>query len=139
MKRFFMTLSIISFLFLISLLIACGDHDQYRHKPLMQDDGQLNAKDRPAEDQFCEVNEVVIWDCLDACSCCYFGEEQLANQELCVQYCDSFLMLMYNKDVEPRQADYTGYQECILGCVSLCGKREKSNVCINECKIHLGL
>jgi len=136
MKRNLLVLTLVFAISISGLMIACGDHDEYRHKPLTQESGDFNAKNMD-ETMSCDSNNVVVEDCLDACTCCYYGQQEAT--ENCVQYCDELLSAQYYYDHEPTKADYTRFKECIVGCVSLCGGREKDDTCLNECLIFLGL
>lgn len=139
MKRYLLVFAILASLGMGLFLTACGDHDEYRHKDYLtqQSDNDDNAKDRSDDQLNCELFDLVIEDCFDACSCCYFGQEE--NINLCVTQCDALLMKQYEVDHEPTKADYTRYKECTLGCVSVCEANEKDDTCFEECKIYLGL
>lgn len=134
MNRYFFVLATVIIFSMGLVLMSCGD-DQYRHHPLMQDNGDISAKDM-TEGMSCDVDDVVVEDCLDSCTCCYFGQPE--NTEDCVEDCDGLLMMAY-VDHEPTKANYVLFKECITGCVSLCGQRENDLTCWNECRHYLGL
>jgi hypothetical protein len=141
MKRFLLVFAIVMSLSMGLLLVACGDHDEWRHKDFLTqqsgDGDDNNAKDRSAEELNCDMYDIIIEDCFDACSCCYYGQE--ANTQLCLTYCDRLVNKVNTADYEPTKADYTLFKECTLGCVSLCDGREKEDICWDECKKYLGL
>ena len=135
MKRCLMVWAVLLPFVLGSAIISCGDDDNRGH-PLQQDDGDLHAKEM-GDQMKCDVNDVVITDCYDACSCCYMGQED--NMADCVFDCDKVLMKMNDEDINPTNANYTAYKECTLGCVSLCGGGEENGACWNECRHYLDL
>lgn len=140
MKRFLLVFTIVASLAMGLLMVACGDHDEWRHKDYLTQqsgDDDNNAKDRDAGELNCDMYDIIIEDCYDACSCCYFGQED--NINLCVTHCDRLLNKTNTADYEPTKADFVLYKECSLGCVSLCGGREKDDTCWDECKKYLGL
>jgi hypothetical protein len=141
MKRHLFWLVIISALALCALAIGCSatEKNEGREKEyaLQQEKDQgAHAVDRDP-DQTCDEADIIVANCEDACSCCYLGQE--VNMETCVLYCDALLERMYDDNVVVMHADFHRYVECTLGCVSLCGEREKTDVCYDECKRYLGL
>lgn len=136
MKKHGLMLAIVFIAATALLFSACGNGD-YEHKDnLTQDDGQINAKDRDPGVS-CDSGEVRVEDCYDACSCCYFGQED--NMADCVRDCDYLLVRQNEVEHNPSKADYDRFNYCTLGCISLCGEREKEEVCWDECKTYLGL
>lgn len=136
MKRYLLVITLVLPFVLGMLLIACGGHDEFHHKPLQQNTGNFYAKDM-TDGMTCDSADVLVADCLDACTCCYYGQPE--NTENCVEYCDSMLLKGFNIDQEPTKLDFTRFKECLVGCVSLCDEREKDMTCYNTCKIYLGL
>ncbi len=134
MNRFLVVLAVILPFALSMMVISCGDED-FRHKDLAQEDGHVHAKDMTA-DMSCEVNDVVIEDCYDACSCCHLGQEDAMAD--CVNYCNGILYLALTEPWDPTRANYTGYKECVVGCVSLCGSEDDvKGECWQECSYYL--
>ncbi len=133
MKRFLVLLAVL-LPFALGLFIMSCDQTDWEHHPLSEKDGNLYAKDMNSG-MTCDKNNVVIQDCYDACSCCHLG--QVDGTASCVVFCDNLLLEAQDPSINESRADYTGYQECILGCVSLCGQNESGDVCWNECKYYL--
>jgi len=133
MKRFLVLLAVVMPFVLGMAILSCGD-ENYRHHPLNQDDGDFSANDMD-ENMSCDINNVVIESCYDACSCCFLGQED--NIAECVMDCDAVLDNMMDESVNPTRADFIAYKECTLGCVSLCDHGEENGACWNECKRYL--
>ncbi len=136
MKKYLLALMIV--LALAFVFAACEEMD-FEHKDdsaVTQDDGYLDAKDRDT-DVTCEHNGARVDDCYDACSCCYQGMQD--NTEYCVEDCSFLLLKQYEVEHEVGKADYERFTWCTLGCVSMCGEREKDDTCFEECKTYLGL
>ena len=110
-------------------LIACEDEgDEYRKHPLMAEDGKKYAKDKdPDED--CNLDDLFVEDCLDACTCCFQGASELV--ETCVEYCDA--VLIRYQDYQADNVDITNYKECVVGCFSVCGEH-RDEICWEECR-----
>ncbi|MDP8224810.1 MAG: hypothetical protein P9L99_15735 [Candidatus Lernaella stagnicola] len=139
MKKFLLSLIIVFSLVIALSLIACEENGYLREKPdnrITQDDGNQDAKNKDG-DLTCANSDLRVEDCYDACSCCYLGQED--NNADCVEDCSFLLMRQYQEDHELSKADYERYNWCILGCVSMCGAREKDDTCFDECKVYLGL
>jgi hypothetical protein len=138
MKRHLLVAVIATGLLMGAFLVACEDHNEYHQKDwATPKDDHENASDRPEDAVNCEEYNYVVESCFDACSCCFFGQEE--NVELCVQDCDVILNQQYADDIEPTKADYHRFTQCVLGCVSLCQGEVEDGACWDECKHHLGL
>ncbi len=99
-----------------------------------------SAKDREAA-QYCDVYDFPIYDCFDACQCCYppatdtYDDHDELDQ--CVWYCGGLLLKI--NDIESKsKADIDNYKECVVGCFSICEKEDKDVACYDECKQYLG-
>jgi hypothetical protein len=133
---------LIGFIFLCAfsvLFVSCyGDEYQQENKPIDFTDEGTHAKDRSL-DQSCETSDLLITDCLDACSCCndpHATAHTVLDQ--CVFLCDSVLL---RAESVPNVSiiNQTKYKECTVGCFSICDKPNQDIECYEECKYHIGL
>ena len=89
--------------------------------------------------QSCETSDLLITDCLDACSCC--NDPAAANTDIlgqCAHLCDTVLLRADGvKNVT--SINLTKYKECTVGCFSICNKPDQDIACYEECKYNLGL
>jgi hypothetical protein len=113
-------------------LIACEDQGNYRIHPLMSEDDNNYAKNMTA-DQNCELDDLFIEDCNDACTCCYFG--QLDQKEFCVSQCDT--VLLRYQSYPPAETEVDDYKECLVGCWSICDIEDKVETCWDQCNIYI--
>jgi hypothetical protein len=128
-----MTVLLLSSFAMGLIVVGCEDEgDEYRRKPMMQDDGENYAKDKDADGR-CDVEDYVIQDCLDACTCCHQGSENLI--ETCVEWCDD--VLIRYQDYPPAHTYVDDYKECVVGCFSVCEPTNRDEICWNECKGYL--
>lgn len=121
------------------VLAGCsGDEYDQMTRPI-SGDGTTQAKDRNAEEK-CNEIDLKIYDCFDACQCCYdLAQEDPENHDTldqCVWYCDG-LLLKINDIENQSKADIDNYKECVVGCFSICEKTDKDVVCYEECKHYL--
>lgn len=113
--------------------IACeNEGDENLKHPLMAEDGNNYAKDKDGETR-CDVDDLSIEDCADACTCCFWGQEE--GIEDCVEDCDQILF-RYRK-YPPAHTDVDNYKECVVGCWSICDKPDKMVNCWAECNIYV--
>ncbi len=141
----FLALAIIGILALTFVFLACSgdwEEDQRKqdwHTQQEADDDVVGdeAKYNESADLDCSVDDVVVHDCQDACVCCYPLQEE--NKANCVDRCSNTLVRPFTVEHSPVDADYDAFNKCVLGCVSLCGERERNRQCWYECMDHLGL
>ena len=115
-------------------MVSCEtEGDEYRHKPLMGDDGNNYAKNM-GEDDDCEYDNLVVQDCLDACTCCHWGDND--GIEDCVEYCDGVLIRYQNYPAA--KTDIDNYKECVVGCFSVCEIPDRNAECWSQCKKYIG-
>jgi hypothetical protein len=141
MKRCWPILAILLPLALGLLIGACYSNSNEHKASLTEYTGSVEAKDRPPGTS-CDQENIVIQDCLDACSCCFQNQDvgQNSSEGACVQFCDTLLEKEMAGNINPVYADLHGYGECILGCVSLCGANvTDQTVCWEQCKSYLDL
>lgn len=131
---FFISLIILTFTISAFLVISCKtEGDEFRHKPLMAEDGENYAKNMD-EDTDCRYDNVIVQDCLDACTCCHWGDTD--GIENCVESCDSILIRY--QDYPAYTTDIDNYKECVVGCYSVCEKTTPRVMCWDECKKYIG-
>jgi hypothetical protein len=133
--------NLIGFIFLCAvsvLFVSCyGDEYLQQTRPIDSSDEGTHAKDRSL-DQSCESSELLITDCLDACSCC--SDPAAAVHDVldqCVWLCDGVLL---RAEGVPNitTMNLTKYKECTVGCFSICDKPDQDITCYQECKHYLG-
>ena len=114
-------------------LIACdGEGDEYRHHPLMAEDGQEYAKNMGPDDT-CDNDEFFISDCLDACTCCHYGEED--GMDNCVRDCD--VQIIRYQNYPAISTEIVEYKECLLGCWSECAIDDPETTCWEQCRQYI--
>ena len=115
-------------------LAACDtEGDQWTEHPMMATDDQNYAKNM-SEDNRCDVDNLFIEDCADACTCCNWGESEVIGE--CIVVCNDILVRFQN--YPPAHTDIDNYKECIVGCWSICDKPYKEYTCWEECKKYVG-
>jgi len=137
MKNLLILIGLVLICSAVLILASCeGDEYQQENKPIDSTDDGTHAKDRSL-DQSCTTSDLLITDCLDACSCC--DDPTAATHDAldqCVFLCDGDL-LKVNQVENITPMNLTEYKECVVGCFSICDKPNKEITCPQECAHYL--
>jgi len=134
--RFLISMLVLFLIFSIgAIFIACQGVDNFRQPITQAEDGIQYAK-YMHYGQDCIRDNLVVFDCFDACNCCHFGRTHDEARAVCIRDCDTD-MLNGQNNADPNKANYDLFRECTVGCFADCSVARPLDECWDACKKYL--